>query len=221
MLRAAGRELLDDRVESIGELEENFRDIERANRFLGGVATVRSALRPLAPQTLLDVGCGSADIPHALVRDARRRGRPLQVTCLDANDEILDIARRRRGGGLSFVRGDGSVLPFEDASFDVAMCNLTLHHCDPPVALALLRELRRVARVTPIVTDLRRSRTAWVGASILTALFTRNRLTRHDAPLSVLRAYTPREALQLARDAGWRNPRVRLAPFYRMVLTDD
>lgn len=221
MLRAAGRELLDDHVESIGELEENFRDIERANRYLGGVATVRTALRSLAPQTILDVGCGSADIPHALVRDARRQGRALHITCLDANDEVLDIARRRRNGELSFVRGNGSVLPFEDASFDVAMCNLTLHHCDPPVALALLRELRRVARVAPVVTDLRRSRIAWAAASILAALFTRNRLTRHDAPLSVLRAYTPHEAVQLARDAGWRNPRVRLAPFYRMVLTDD
>jgi hypothetical protein len=84
----------------------------------------------------------------------------------------------------------------------------------------LLRELRRVARVAPLVTDLRRSRAAWAGASLLTALCTRNRLTRHDAPLSVLRAYTPREALQLAREAGWRNPRVRQAPFYRMVLTD-
>jgi ubiquinone/menaquinone biosynthesis C-methylase UbiE len=221
VLRAAGRELLDDHVESIGELEENFRDIERANRFLGGLTSVYAALRSLEPATILDVGCGSADIPHALVRDARRRGRTLHVTCLDASPEVLEIARRRQqSSALTFVRGDGSVLPFGDASFDVAMCNLTLHHCDPPAALALLRELRRVARVAPIVTDLRRSRAAWAGASILAALFTRNRLTRHDAPLSVLRAYTPSEALQLARQAGWRNPRVKATPFYRMVLTD-
>jgi ubiquinone/menaquinone biosynthesis C-methylase UbiE len=221
VLRAAGRELLDDRVESIGELEENFRDIERANRFLGGLTAVRAALRSLEPETILDVGCGSADIGRALVRDARRRGHTLHVTCLDANPEVLEIARRRQqNSAMSFVRGDGGGLPFEDASFDVVMCNLTLHHCDPEVAPALLRELRRVAKVAPLVTDLRRSRTAWAGASILAALFTRNRLTRHDAPLSVLRAYTPPEALQLAREAGWRNPRVNLAPFYRMVLTD-
>ena len=221
MLRAAGRELLDDHVESIGELEENFRDIERANRFLGGLTAVRVALRSFEPATILDVGCGSGDIGFALVRDARRRGGALHVTCLDASPEVLEIARRRQqNSALSFVRGDGSVLPFGDASFDVVMCNLTLHHCDPPAALALLRELRRVARVAPLVTDLRRSRAAWAGASILAALCTRNRLTRHDAPLSVLRAYTPREALQLAREAGWRDPRVKLAPFYRMVLTD-
>ena len=183
---------------------------------------MRAAIRPFDPRTILDVGCGSADIPHALVREARRRGGSLHVTCLDASPEVLEIARRRRqqNSALSFVRGNGSSLPFDDASFDVAMCNLTLHHCDPPSAIALLRELRRVARVSALVTDLRRSPAAWTGARIVAALFTRNRLTRHDAPLSVLRAYTPQEALQLAREAGWRRPAVKRAPFYRMVLID-
>ncbi len=221
MLRAAGRELLDDTVESIGELEENFRDIEKANRFLGGLSAVGSATRSLGPRTIVDVGCGSADTAHALAREARAKSKDLRVTCVDASADVLQIARRRHGDpALTFVLGNGAALPFEDASFDVAMCNLTLHHCDPPAAVALLRELRRVARITPLVTDLRRSRLAWAGASLLVSIFTQNRLTRHDAPLSVLRAYTPREALQLARDAGWSNPRIRLAPFYRMVLTD-
>lgn len=221
MLRAAGRELLDDTVESISELEENFRDIEKANRFLGGLRAVESALRSLDPRTVVDVGCGSADVAQALAREARARGRELRVTCVDSSADVLQIARRRHGDpSLTFVPGNGTELPFKDASFDVAMCNLTLHHCDPPAAVALLRELRRVARITPLVTDLRRSRLAWAGVTVLVSIFTRNRLTRHDAPLSVLRAYTPREAVQLARDAGWSNPRVRLAPFYRMVLTD-
>ncbi len=220
MLRAAGRELLDDTVESIGELEENFRDIEKANRFLGGLSAVGSALRWLDARTIVDVGCGSADIAHALARQACAQGKELRVTCVDSSPDVLQIARRRHGDpALSFVLGNGAGLPFEDASFDVAMCNLTLHHCDPPAAVALLRELRRVARA-PVVTDLRRSRLAWAGASLLVSIFTRNRLTRHDAPLSVLRAYTPREAMQLASDAGWRKPRVRLTPFYRMVLSD-
>jgi len=84
----------------------------------------------------------------------------------------------------------------------------------------LLRELRRVARTTPIVCDLARSRAAYAGTWLVTRL-SRNRLTRHDAPLSVRRAYTPDEALALARDAGWRGARVRREPFFRMTLTDE
>jgi len=222
VLRAAGRELLDDTVESIGELEENFRDIERSNRLLGGFSAVESAMRALAPQTILDIGCGSGDAAAFLVRKARAAGRSLSVTCLDVNPDVLAIAQKRHGDpDLRFVRGNGANVPFEDGSFDVAMCNLTLHHCDPPAAVALLRELRRVARSRAVVTDLRRSRIAWAGTVLLVSIFTRNRLTRHDAPLSVLRAYTPREALELALEAGWKNPRVRTAPFYRLVLWDD
>jgi len=221
VLRAAGRELLDDTVESIGELEENFSDIERANRWLGGLSAVQFATRALRPQTILDVGCGSGDTAQFLARTARAQGRSVRVTCLDVNPDVLAIARKRHGDpDLQFVTGNGESLPFEEASFDVAMCNLTLHHCDPGAAVALLRELRRVARVAPVVTDLRRSRAAWAGAALLVSIFTRNRLTRHDAPLSVLRAYTPLEALALAREAGWKNPRVRRMPFYRMVLWD-
>ena len=81
--------------------------------------------------------------------------------------------------------------------------------------------MRRVARLTPIVGDLVRSRFAFAATWLYASLTTRNRLTRHDAPLSVRRAYEPEEALTLARDAGWRSPRVRREPFFRMTLVDD
>jgi ubiquinone/menaquinone biosynthesis C-methylase UbiE len=134
---------------------------------------------------------------------------------------MLALARRTAGGdpALSFVRADGGALPFADGAFDVVICTLALHHFDPGDALALLRELRRVARVTPVVCDLRRSELAFV-ATWLWSRTSRNRLTRHDAPLSVRRAYTPDEALALARAAGWRVPQARREPFFRMTLTD-
>jgi hypothetical protein len=70
------------------------------------------------------------------------------------------------------------------------------------------------------VGDLVRSALAFAGTWLYANLTSRNRLTRHDAPLSVRRAYTPAEAVALARDAGWRAPRVRAEPFFRMTLTD-
>jgi hypothetical protein len=80
--------------------------------------------------------------------------------------------------------------------------------------------MRRVARVTPIVGDLARSSLAYAGTWLFAHVTTRNRLTRHDAPLSVRRAYTPAEALALAREAGWRAPRVLGERFFRMTLLD-
>jgi ubiquinone/menaquinone biosynthesis C-methylase UbiE len=213
---------MDEPVADAGELEANLRDIAFANARFGGTAPVVRALRRLDARRVLDVGSGAADIPLALVRDGASRGVQLHVTCLDHSEQMLAIARRTTGSdpALSFVRADGGALPFADGAFDVVTCTLALHHFEPDGARALLRELRRVARISPVVCDLRRSPVAFA-ATWLWSRTTRNRLTRHDAPLSVRRAYTPGEALALARDAGWTAPRVRREPFFRMTLTDE
>ena len=213
---------MDDPVDSLAELEANLRDIACANRFLGGVAPVARVLERTGATTVLDVGCGAADIPRALLQQASHASRPLAITCLDKSEQILRIAGRDAATPqLKFVRGDGTSLPYSSQAFDVAMCSLTLHHLRPDDAVALLRELRRVSRTTPLVCDLRRSPIAYAAVSMYVKLFSRNRLTRHDGPVSVLRAYTPSEALALARKAGWNAPRVRLEPWFRMTLVDE
>lgn len=224
MRRAIARELMDAPVDDVGELEGNLRDIAFSNARFGGTAPVVAALRRtgLPRVELLDVGSGAGDVVAALLDDASRRGVDLRVTCLDSSEQMLALARRTTGGdpSVAFVRADGAALPFGDGAFDVAICTLALHHFEPAAARALLGELRRVARVAPVVCDLRRSALAFA-ATWLWSRTSRNRLTRHDAPLSVRRAYTPDEALGLARDAGWRAPHVRREPFFRMTLTDE
>jgi len=213
---------MDDPVDSIVELEANLRDIERANRFFGGIMPIARALEATEAVEVLDVGCGAADIPRALLVRAQRHGRSLAITCLDRSEQMLSIARRLHGeAGFRFLIGEGDALPFSDGAFDVAMCSLTLHHVEGPEAIGLLRELRRVSRITPIVCDLRRSPLAYAATWAHVHVFSRNRFTRHDAPVSVLRAYTPDEALALAREAGWRVPSARIEPWFRMTLVDD
>ena len=222
MRRVVARELMDDPAANPAELAENFDDIEFANRVFGGIGPLASAMRRMGAERLLDVGCGSADVPRALVARARSRKRRLDVVALDASETVLAIARERSAAepSLRFVLGDAERLPFPDASFDVATCNLALHHFEPEAAVTVLRELRRVARVTPIVCDLERSRIAYAAAALFARLIARNRLTKHDAPLSVQRAYTAREAEALARRAGWRRPFLRRTAFFRFLLLD-
>jgi SAM-dependent methyltransferase len=220
--RAVARELMDDPIESLAELEANLVDIEFANRTFGGIAPVLREVRHCRASTLLDVCCGSADVPLAIVRDARRRGAHIALTLLDRSAQMLTVARRRAHGeaDVTFAAGDATALPFSDAAFDVVTCNLALHHFEPDAARGLLRELRRVARVMPVVCDLRRSAPAYAAALAWSRVFSRNRLTRNDAPLSVRRSYTPPEARNLALAAGWPAPRVRAEAFFRMTLSD-
>ena len=58
--------------------------------------------------------------------------------------------------GLELHVGDGRSLPYPDRSFDVAHASLVVHHCTPDEAVALLREMARVARLGVVVNDLDR-----------------------------------------------------------------
>jgi ubiquinone/menaquinone biosynthesis C-methylase UbiE len=138
----------------------------------------------------------------ALLRRARKRGWTVDAHALDSSADVLDAARGHIGSApVRLHEGDARALPFADRSFDVVSCALALHHFAPDETPIVLRELARVARRGWVVVDLERSFVAYVGARLL-RLVLRNRLTRHDAPASVLRAYTPTELQVLLEKAG-------------------
>lgn len=192
------------------DLEASLSDISRLNRYFGGSWVTRSHLVRLLgadsgrPVTILDVGSGGADIPIHLVRWARRRGRRFRVIALDRDRRILEVARRwaRAYPEISFVQADGLHLPVRSRGVDAAVSSLTLHHLEPGDAPLLLAEMARAARIGFVVNDLIRSRLAYALVWLVTRLFAWSRLSRHDGPLSVLRAYTPQEIGRLAERAG-------------------
>lgn len=207
-------ELLDGPLDDPVALAANLRDLRRINRLLGGTRLSRRALGALVgdrtvPVTLLDVGTGAADIPAALVTRPLSNGARLTVTAVDSRAEVLAAAVAGRADladldGLRLAIGDGRALRDHDGSHDVVHASLVLHHLEPDEAIRFLREMARVAALGVIVNDLARSRLAWIGAWLLGHVLTGNRLTRHDAPLSVRRAYTAREMRSLMTEAGLR-----------------
>ena len=210
-------ELLDGPLDEPATLDGNLRDLRRINRWLGGVSLSAAAIDALAAHraelTLLDVGTGGADIPLALARLARTRRRRLHAVGVDSRPEILAAALRARHvdattDSVELHVGDGRRLEYADRSFDVAHASLVLHHLAPAVAVEMLREMGRVARLGVVINDLDRTRVGWVGAWLLGHVMTANRYTRHDAPLSVRRAYRPQETAAMLFAAGLRPVRV-------------
>jgi ubiquinone/menaquinone biosynthesis C-methylase UbiE len=137
---------------------------------------------------------------------------------LDSRPEILAAAAHANPGlptteGLELHVGDGRSLPYPDRSFDVAHASLVTHHLSSEAAVVLLREMARVARLGVVVNDLDRSRLAFTGAWLISHLMTANRYTRHDAPLSVQRAYRATEMVVMMRDAGLTPVRTLRAAF--------
>ena len=100
------------------------------------------------------------------------------------------------------------------------VCSLVLHHIPAERAAEFLRGLGSLAREGVVVSDLRRGRLAYAITLLFARLLTRGRMTRADAPLSVLRSLTLSEARDLARRAGWERGSVRRSFPLRFILLD-
>ena len=223
---AGAAELLDGPLDDAATLAGNLRDLRRVNRWFGGTGLTNSALESLAGAdadagaeiSLLDVGTGGADIPVALIDAWRRRGRRLDVTAVDERPEVVAAARAADPRvammpRLTLAVADGRSLPYPDAAFDVVHASLVLHHLEPADAVLLMREMSRVSSRGIIVNDVARSQLTLLGAWLLAHLATVNRYSRHDAPLSVRRAYTLAEAQALIAAAGLRPLAEFVGPF--------
>jgi hypothetical protein len=212
-----------------GDVAGYLRDLARFNRYLGGASALLRPLTrlieadfpdPRAPFTVLDVGTGGGDLPRALCAWARKRGRRLQVLGLDRQKEILRWALGRSGGfrEITFIGADARWLPCSDRGFDYVTASLFLHHFSFEEAAALLGRFASSARLAVLINDPRRALLPYLLVLLLTRLGTRSRLTRHDAPLSLLRAFTVEEMEGLARAAGLGAWRLERAFPYRLVL---
>jgi ubiquinone/menaquinone biosynthesis C-methylase UbiE len=218
-------ELMDEPIEDRSELGQNFRDIERVNSLLGGTAVVVRHLPALLPSTLagtvtmLDLATGSADIPVAVVRWARRKGLVVNVIASDYSADILDLARRQCANypEISLAEFDARAVDLPDKQVDIVLCSLALHHFGPDDAVRVLSEMHRLGRRGFILNDLRRGWIGFAAAWLASLVTTRNRLTRHDAPLSVRRAYTTSELASLLQRAGVEGATITTHPWFRMA----
>lgn len=99
-----------------------------------------------AGMRVLDVACG----PGILTRAAQIRVGPDGAAHgIDAAPEMVALAEReaaRRGVAARFQLGLAEALPFPDASFDVALCRLAIHHLPGELKARAFAEMRRVLR---------------------------------------------------------------------------
>ncbi|MGQ0814003.1 MAG: methyltransferase domain-containing protein [Gemmatimonadota bacterium] len=217
-------ELLDQERHDTRELAQSLGHVAAVNRWLGGVSALLAHVMPLldAERTtrILDIGTGSADLPRRVVDWARAHGRRIEIVAADLHPQIRALAAAQSTDypEISVEAADALALPYPPASFDIVTISLTLHHFDGGQQVRVLREAARVTRAAVIVNELLRTRLNYLGARLLAlTLWRGNRLTRHDGPLSVRRAFTAAELSGLGAAAGL-NGRVFRHFFQRIVL---
>jgi SAM-dependent methyltransferase len=214
--RVFDRELMDEPDADPAELAGALRGLEFINGNLGGYRTsltglnqVVEAVGPLTvPWTVLDVGCGSGDTLEQFHKWAQRRSLPLISRGIELSGVTADLARKRLAaakitGSRITVANLFDLDPVRDRT-DIVHASLVLHHMESDKdTIRALEAMGRLARRAVIINDLHRHRFAYDSIRLLTGLFSRNAILKHDAALSVRRGFLRAELLELATQAGW------------------
>jgi SAM-dependent methyltransferase len=211
MERVVEEEWLDSDLGTPAEIDAALHGIRLANRRFGGVRLharlLQRALARVSRETrahILEVASGRADVLQAaLLRLGCAVDVTPEVTLLDRSavhlpDPCSWPAELRRPHVLA---GDALDLPFPDSSVDIVSCCLFLHHLEPPQIMRYLAEAQRVSRVAVIINDLERSAIHYRLAQ-LNRIIDHSRISRHDGPVSVRRAYTRGELASMLANTG-------------------
>lgn len=215
--RSTEKELMDDLDCSGPVLEQTLRELKTINRWLGGNHVTTEGLDKLTrtyPQSsysIADLGCGGGDMIRIMHDWAEKRKISANFTGIDANRNIIELARVRQKD-LSQVQWEVCNVfdpEFSLSQVDFTTCTLFTHHFTDRELVDLLVALREKTKLGCVINDLHRHPLAYYSIRILTGLFSKSPMVRHDASLSVLRSFSKKDWETILKKAGIENYQIR------------
>lgn len=215
MKRSYQAEIMDDFSIQDERIDKALHELKIINKFLGGIATTRSALKHFAESVteelkIIDIGSGSSDNLVA----AKDKFKNLRIISIDKNLRALSSSKNL----LVKVNSDAFELPFKNESHDIIHAALFLHHFNEEQIQILLKEFLRIATRGIIINDLQRSYLALIGIKLLTILFSKSVMVKNDGPLSVKRGFTKSGLINLLLDAGVNNFTIKWKWAFRWMV---
>ena len=221
-------ELMDSGTVSPAELSDALSFLSATNTFLGGWSILRERLDVWSRTwdkrktiTMLDIGTGAADLPMRILAWGRKRRFDIKIVGIDTDGMVLKLARERSKGepSLELVHADLMSFATQGGRFNYVLGSLFLHHLPPTDLEHALKLCDGLAIKGLLFSDLHRCAAAYAGVRALTCMA--GRVSRNDGPLSVRRAFLPKELELAAARAGLSYLKVRRAPFFRLSLAGE
>jgi SAM-dependent methyltransferase len=218
--RSTQPELMDEDGISLAEFRHCLRSLEIINVLtLAYRPTLRWLRREVAkagqaPVHILDAGSGGGDM---LRRIARIKGH-INLTGVDLNPLAAQVAAESTASTVKYETTD--IFGFEPTlPVDYVVCSLFTHHLDDDRLVEFLRWLDRRAGRGWFINDLHRHWLPYYFIKGATALFSRNRLIRHDAAVSVARSFTIADWRSLLDRAGISGARIEWVFPFRLCVS--
>ncbi len=206
--RSDKKEILDEAGVPFEDIRRNMLELEIINRRLGGHNVTLAGLSHLLEHKafaehlhIVEIGCGGGDNLRVIQTWCKKKGLSVQLTGVDINADCIRFAQsREQNNGISFA-----CLPYHEAIFteppSIIFSSLFCHHFSNEQLVFMLEWMKQKVSVGFFINDLQRHPLAYYSIKLLTHFFSKSRLVKHDAPLSVLRGFVKTDWLRLLASA--------------------
>jgi ubiquinone/menaquinone biosynthesis C-methylase UbiE len=221
--RSCEKELLDREGIPFADIEQNMRELDFINTWLGGhrisVLGLKRLLGGRRRIRICEIGCGGGDNLRVLSRYCLRRGIEAEVIGIDLNEHCIAVARDNwEGRNADWIHSDYREVVFERRRPDIIFSSLFCHHFTDGELVQMIRWMDRNAAAGWYVNDLHRHPIAYHSIRLMTKCWSRSYLVKNDAPLSVLRGFTRAEWKNILTQAGIGEYRLRWKWAFRWLL---
>ncbi len=221
--RSTESEMMDDFSLGHEVIDPIMDELEVVNKLLGGYSVFFDALDKLNIQdglTISDWGCGGGDSLRVLANWARKKELKLDFVGVDATASAIDYARQKAAGypEISFIHADVLSGDLHANQFDIVISSLFTHHFEDEKWIQLIQKMLHCSTCAVIVNDLHRHWFAYHSIGLLTRLFSKSPMVKHDSKVSVLRGFTKQELSTLLSKAGITNYRLKWKWAFRWQL---
>lgn len=212
--RSDKKEILDDFDCDLPTLRNNLLDIATFNYLLKTRDAILAYVKMIIATKnlsgeikILDLCAGSADISIHIIDWARNKNKNITIDAVDINNNIIEVAKQETKNypEINSLVLDAFNLPYESGHFDIIICSQAFHHFNDDDCIRLLKITYDLCSQGIIINDLRRAWVNYLGAYFISRVLDMNYMSKNDAPLSVLRAFTKKELIDLAKKSGIEN----------------
>jgi 2-polyprenyl-3-methyl-5-hydroxy-6-metoxy-1,4-benzoquinol methylase len=221
--RSQQKELLDQDGIPFAEIALNMKELEWINAHLGGhsitIKGFKNLLQNKKTISVCEIGCGGGDNLNAINQFCVANNIIAQFTGIDINEDCIEYAVKNTAVKcMNFYVSDYKQFNFRDNKPDIIFSSLFCHHFSDEELIEMLHWMKDNSLCGFFINDLHRHRIAYHFIKLTTAVFSKSRLVKNDAPVSVLRGFKKTEWKDLLQKAGIINYSVKWKWAFRFLI---
>ena len=224
--RSPEDEMMDDFSLGHGVIDPIMDELEVVNARLGGYRVFFNAFSRIKLQdgmTISDWGCGGGDSLRRIALWARKNNLKLSFVGIDATPAAVEYARVKSVGfpEITYLLSDVMSDDLFSNQFDIVISSLFTHHFKDSEWVKLVQKMIDCASLAVIVNDLHRHWFAYHSIGLLTSVFSKSEMVKHDSKVSVMRSFRSADIKNMLIKAGIQKYTLRWMWAFRWQLCID